>query len=210
MKLVRYSFVNVILNVSALVTDSSSSLKHADISFQWFFRNYFWFLSTIYGGFSLMLRHLHCFPCSWVGKWYTQVHVHPKCMKIVGGCCLFNKGIMGDALVIIHNQEKVKGVLRKSSKKQVQNWLPVELPGVKSLIWAILTLNEKNLCSSASPLPWQNIENRFISLLMWWIIWMPCFLNLFRQFGFFVCFSASGINQNFLQANHVFEGKIIV
>lgn len=36
MKLVRRSSVNVILNVSALVTDSSSSLKHADIPFQGF------------------------------------------------------------------------------------------------------------------------------------------------------------------------------
>lgn len=26
----------------------------------------------------------------------------------------------------------------------------------------------------------------------------------------FICFSASGINQNFLQANHIFKGKITV
>lgn len=59
---------------------------------------------------------------------------------------------MGDALVIIHNQEKVKAVLRKSSKKQVQDWLPVEHPGVQALIWAILSLKEKNICSFVSPL----------------------------------------------------------
>lgn len=64
-------------------------------------------------------------------------------MNIIGGCCLFNKGIYCDALVVIHNQEKAIEVLRKSSKKQVQNWLPVEHPRVKALIWAILSLKEK-------------------------------------------------------------------
>lgn len=50
---------------------------------------------------------------------------------------------MGDALVIMDSLEKVKAVLRKIIKKQVQDWLPVEHPRVKVLIWAILSLKEK-------------------------------------------------------------------
>lgn len=69
-----------------------------------------------------------------------KYHVGPKSMKIIGGCCLFNKGIMDDSLVI---RKKSKQLLRKSSKKQVQDWLPMEHPGVQALIWALLSLKEK-------------------------------------------------------------------
>lgn len=69
-----------------------------------------------------------------MGSGTPKYYVAFKSANINGGCCLFNKGIMSDALVVIHNQEKVKAVLRKSSKKQVQDWLPVEHSRVKALI----------------------------------------------------------------------------
>lgn len=78
-----------------------------------------------------------------LGSGASKYRVDPKSMKIIGSCCLFSKGIMTDSLVIIHNQEKVKAVLRKGSKKQVQNWLPLEHPRVKALIWAILSFKVK-------------------------------------------------------------------
>lgn len=93
------------------------------------FRNYFLFLSTVYHDFSLLLERFHC-----LGSGTPKYYVAFKSANINGGCCLFNKGIMTDALVVIHNQEKVKAVLRKSSKKQVQDWLPVEHSRVKALI----------------------------------------------------------------------------
>lgn len=114
--------MNEILNVSALVTDRFSSLKHADIPFNDLQKLFFisfncfsWFFS-IAGGIFIVVHVLE------LGSGAPKYHIDPKSMKIIEGCCLFNKGIMGDALVIIHNQEKVEAVLRKSSKKQVQNW----------------------------------------------------------------------------------------